>query len=572
MARDRPKKACSLGRIPRRNVGPWAREIISMCMISRQDRILQSQTMRNFYFTGSADGTAGVDNEIFPEIDHIASMLFSPVDPRFYIGYDRNESAENRAMADAAASYLSRDFRRRGVDEVMADAVNWGLIESSSFIKLLWGRHGFDPYLVPQTFMGVLQEGVADLDRQDAFVHTTFVTPASFERSIKDHPEEAAILRAVRRQAASRTDSDANPSDQGLRRLLIGGTIPVNLAPPQTSQPAGWVQWIRGPQAVLSPDTLESLIQVDELWVIDNEREDYTTFQVAGDIMIEGKLQRRNLCGIKGRHPFIKVTPNPLPTLLWGRSEVANMMMAQEAISSQVNGINRTMRMQEDPPLSIVGVSGNIDEKRSALMKPGGRISELNPQMKIENHAPKLDEQAVPWLDNLYAILHRASGLEAPISRGLGEQGVRSGVHGDTMVRMSGPRLRDRAILMERTYASLGELGFLTLQAKLPDRFELKSTSDSPNHQPVAFTLDQIPDDYDLSVDSHSASPAFADDARRLAFDLARLKAISDVDLIRLTHPPREDTLVADAEERHRQQAALVAAHPELLRKPSAHH
>jgi hypothetical protein len=242
-------------------------------------------------------------------------------------------------------------------------------------------------------------------------------------------------------------------------------------------------------------------------------------------------------------------------------------MMAQEAVSAQVNGISRTMRMQEDPPLSFQGItSGDIDQKRSALMKPGGRLAEMSPQFKIENHAPKLPEQALPWLSELKDIFHRASGFDAPVSRGMGDQ-MRSGLQANTAVRMATPRLRDRALAMERRYAALGDLGFQMLQAKIPIRFTLPS---KPNQaESTSFLLAQIPDDYRLEVDAHSSSPAFADDARRLAFDLARLKAVNDIDLIRLTHPPREDTLIANAEERHREQAAMIAAHPELLRKGS---
>lgn len=556
----------SIGRIPKRNVASWARDLINQCTVSRQDRVYQCETYRNFYFTGTADGSAGVDNEIFAEVDQLSSSLFSPVDPHYAITFSHSDTDENRAMGEAAASYLSTDFQRHGVDEMFAEAVNWGLIEASCFIKLLWDRGGFDPYLVGQTFMGVFNEATTDLDRQDAFVHTTFVTPASFERSIKGHPEEAAIMRAVARMAQADMSGTDGPS--GLRRLLIGGTIPVNLTPPQTSTPAGWVQWIRGPSAVMSPATLASLIQVDELWVLDNEREDYTTFQLVGDNVIEGKLQRRNLCGIKGRHPFIQVAPNAIKDYFWGRSEVSALMMAQEAVSAQVNGISKTMRMQEDPPLSFQGITGNIEDKRSALMRPGGRIAEVSPQFKIENHAPKLPEAALPWLNELKDIFHRASGFEAPVSRGLGDQSMRSGLQANTAVRMATPRLRDRALAVERRYAALGDLGFQILRAKLSTRFEIR-TKKTNQSEPTSFLFDQIPDDYRLEVDAHSSSPAFADDARRLAFDLARLKAIDDVDLIRLTHPPREDTLIANAEERHRQHAAMLAAHPELLRKGS---
>jgi hypothetical protein len=515
--------------------------------------------MRNFYYTGTDQGTGAVDNEVYPAIDHLASSLFSPLDPRFVMTFDHSNDAENRAKGDMAAKVLSRDFAHQGVDSAFAAAVNWGLVDGSCFVKLLWGRQGFDPWVIAQGYMGVYYEGLPDLDRQDAFVHTSFKTYASFARSIAGHPEERRILAHVRRQAADNRQELGEKRD--IRTLLIGGTMPVNLTPPQSNIPGGWVNWVRGPRAQLDPGTVAELIQLDELWVIDNEKEDYSTFLLVDDVVVEGKLQRRNLFDVPGHHPFVQIVPNETIDYFWGRSEVVQLMIAQDAITAQVNGISRTMRMQEDPPLSFVGGTGNVDTKRSALMKPGGRMAESSPTMKIENHAPKLAEQALPFLGDLRDNFNRQSGFEAPVSRGMGEQGVRSGVHGETMVRMASPRLRDRALAIEKTYAELGDLGFHLLQAKMGDRFMVEAEG-----RPVEFLLKQIPDDYHLGVDSHSSSPAFSEEARRLAFDLARVKAVDDKGLVRLTHPPQEDTLLAEIDERRRKQAEMVAAHPELLR------
>ena len=534
-------------------------------MVSRDDRTSESEVYRNFYFTGTPDGSGAVDNKIGADIDRLRSYFFSPVDPRFRIEFDRDKPAHVRAQAMAAGNWLSREFQFRSVDLCYAEALKWALIESCGHVKLLWNRGGFDPWFVAKNFFGVFQEGIADLDRQDAFVHSTFMTPSSFARTIRGHPEEAAIMRRIEREAQQGMDQ---PS--GLKQLLIGGTIPVNLTPPQTAQAGGWVEWMKAPRPVLDPQTLASLIEVNELWVIDNEREDYSTFQLVGDIVIDGALQRRNLSGVKGMHPFIKTCPNGLHDYYWGRSEVADMMMPQEALSQQVNGINRVMRMQEDPPTSLQGIRGDAQKKRAALMKPGGFIAEIDPQFKVENHAPHLADQALPWLAELNQISDRASGFEAPISRGHGEPGVRSGTHGETLVRMASPRLRDRALISEREYSDVGQFGFELARVKVGERFELHY-SENGQSQATAFTLGQIPDDYRITVDSHSASPAFSEDAYRRIMDLVRSKAINDVDLIRLTHPPGEDTLVANAEERHKEQAQLLASHPELLKRQSAH-
>jgi hypothetical protein len=559
-SRREPSHSASLGNIPKRDVGGWCKEIIDKCTVSRRPRVQHAETMRNFYYTGTDGGEGAIDNEIYPAIDHLASSLFSPLEPRFAMTFDHSNDAENRAKGEMAAKVLSRDFAHQGVDSAFSTAVNWGLVDGCCFVKLLWGRLGFDPWVVAQGYMGVYHEGLTNLDRQDAFVHTSFMTLASFERSIRDHPEERKILAYVRKQAADNKQELGEKRD--IRTLLIGGTLPVNLTPPQSNIPGGWVNWVKGPRAQLDPGTVAELVQIDELWVIDNEREDYSTFQVVDEIVVEGKLQRRNLFDIKGHHPFVQVCPNETIDYFWGRSEVVQLMIAQNAITAQVNGISRTMRMQEDPPMSFVGGTGNVDTKRSALMKPGGRLAESSPTFKIENNAPKLAEQALPFLEDLRANFNKQSGFEAPVSRGMGEQGVRSGVHGETMVRMASPRLRDRALAIERTYGELGDLGFQLLQAKMADEFSVETTDKGP----VNFILAQIPDDYHLGVDSHSSSPAFSEEARRLAFDLARVKAVDDKGLVRLTHPPQEDTLLAEIDERRRKQAEMVAAHPELLR------
>lgn len=81
------------------------------------------------------------------------------------------------------------------------------------------------------------------------------------------------------------------------------------------------------------------------------------------------------------------------------------------------------------------------------------------------------------------------------------------------------------------------------------------------------FLLAQLPDDFHVSVDSHSASPAFSEDAKRLATELMNHGAISAPDYIRLMQPQNADMLIAAAERRDEAQAKLLAEHPELLGK-----
>ena len=72
------------------------------------------------------------------------------------------------------------------------------------------------------------------------------------------------------------------------------------------------------------------------------------------------------------------------------------------------------------------------------------------------------------------------------------------------------------------------------------------------------FLLSQLPDGFQVQVDSHSASPAFAEDNRQVAIALARAGAIDSEDLIHMLHPPGAELLLARLRERQKAQAAAA--------------
>jgi hypothetical protein len=69
------------------------------------------------------------------------------------------------------------------------------------------------------------------------------------------------------------------------------------------------------------------------------------------------------------------------------------------------------------------------------------------------------------------------------------------------------------------------------------------------------FTLMDLPSTFQVQVDSHSASPAFAEDNRQVAIALARAGAIDAEDLIHMLHPPGAELLLARLRQRQKQQA-----------------
>ena len=71
----------------------------------------------------------------------------------------------------------------------------------------------------------------------------------------------------------------------------------------------------------------------------------------------------------------------------------------------------------------------------------------------------------------------------------------------------------------------------------------------------MEFTLHDLPDNFQVQVDSHSDSPAFDEDNRQVAIALSRAGAIDAEDLIHMLHPPGAELLLARLRQRHKRQA-----------------
>ena len=554
-------------KLPSRHLEEWALELIEECTQSRDQRRDLSKMWRSYYFTGTSDGTVAFYNRCYPHIERLSAFLFSPTDVRFDIDFDETEDETVHEMGHAAARKLNREFHRCSLDTAFSSAVNGGLVEGCNLVKLVWGHEGMEGWIVRPGFFGVLREDIDDLDWQEAFVHTTYLTPSAFERTIVDHPEKDAIMDQVKSAAKSSQDQDEFNEDY-MHQIIVGGTQPVSTT---TSSGSGMVGITGVPQPMLDAKIAQSLVRLDELWVQDRERQDYTTIRlVKPNILIEGKYKRRNLCGLTdsngkdsdmaGYHPFIKVCPNEVQGYFWGQSEIANIYRLQDDLNDQLRDIRRITRLRADPPRSATGFSGMTLEKYKAFKRPGGFVSEENPTAKMNEHAPQIPPEMFTRLDKTIQMFDDVAGF-TPILQGQGEQGVRSQSQASTLSRNASPRMRDRSLICERQCTELGEFSLKMLQAKDAE-VHLAGVKGK-----TEFLLSQLPDDAKVVVDSHTSSPVYQEDAERKAFGLHRAGAIDAEDLIMLTHPPHEDKLRARAKARAEAQQKMIQEHPELLTK-----
>jgi hypothetical protein len=545
-------------RLPKTNdrLVPWAKEIIEECYVSREARRDQIGAWQQYYFMGKTDGQQARYNRIYSHVDRLASMLFSPVDVRFNIEFDAGEPEAVHDLGHSAGRTLNREFHRCGIDMTFAQGVNTALVKGCCLLKVLWGNDGLEGWLVHPESFGVLREDIDELDRQEAFVHRNYLTKSQFRRTLSDFSE------SERNKIMAQIDQYAMPKnvdekESFFHQVVIGGTNPpVGLG--SATGTTGQVQIVSIPAPVLHPHTAARLVEMDELWVLDTDRGDWTTIKIVGDILIESQNRRRNISEVPQEQPFHKICPNEVDGYFWGTSEVTQSYRLQDLLNDQVLDLTRLTRLKSDPPRAAVGFSGITAEKYKVLKRPGGFISEENPNAKVQTLAEEIPaelfksiEKTIEWFDDVAGF--------APILMGQGDTGVRSSAQTSTLSRNASPRLRDRSLLVERQVTNVGDFCLKLLAVKDP---EIKNTEKKQQ-----FMLSQLPDDYHVVVDSHTSSPIFTEDAMQKAFALAKAGAIDGEDLIRLTHPPGEDSLVLHAKQRAEAQAKLMQQHPELLTK-----
>ena len=551
-------------KLPSRHIGPWTREIIDECMVSRETRRTQGRQWTSLYYNGALGGVAK-DNLCFSHIDKLSSYLFSPSDVRFDVTFEADESQRWSGAADLSARHLTREFRRTRCGLGFAQAVDMALIKGCALIKLIWSAKGYQTQLIKPEMFGVLREDIEDLDEQDAFVFSYYLTPAQFERAMVGHQKAREITEEVIEKSISQTRE--NFEQDYFHEIVVGGTQPISLT--TSNNQRGSVSYQSIPAPMLSPEVASQLVRIDECWIMNDEaREgqgDWTTIRMVGDVVIDGEYRYQNMCDIPGHNPFIKVCPNEVAGYFWGRSELATVQGSQIWLNERLDDIDRIFKRQANPSRSFTGFSAITDEKARILGAPGGILTDAQaPNAKIESLSPTMPPNALEYIQMIRKSFEDAGGF-TPMTSGQGDAGVRSGAQANALMKTSSPRLRDRALIVEDQCAALGDLCLRMSQIKDPRVFTLpKSGGIADMFSKVReFTLAQLPDDAQVSVDSHTSSPAFSGDNTQLAFALAGRGAIDGEALIKMTHPPYQDELVLSYREREQAKAQFLQQHPE---------
>ena len=529
----------------------WVKEVADECMASAEERAMVYTRASQYYYTGTYDARAAIFNKTKGFVDKLSGFLMQPNDVRYQIVFDSGEPDSVLERAQLVSEKLTADYRQTDSDITFSDAVTWSLVNGCYLLKHYPDETGFKVIPVhPQNF-GVLGETILDLDEQEAFCHVTYPTTSRLRTMLAENPRRKEILDRITESRPTQQDEE---QPTYFHQMVVGGLNPLGEPGGMPNAEAGGIVNVFPVPTPWRPNRRVSpTVKHCELWIKDRDTKDYTTIQfVYPDIIIEGELTRRNLSRIPGHSSFIKIQAQTTPGYFWGRPIIADIQMLQDVLNKRLRDIKVMWDRNVNAPQVFSGFTSITEEQYFKIINEGGFINDANPNAKAQK---LLDPPPPNYMEEIQFIMQlfdECAGF-SPIMSGQGEPGVRAGVHAQTLVRTSSPRLIDQAARIERQLAQSGYISLRIMQAM----DALIYNTDSG----IEFFLHDLPDNFQVQVDSHSASPAFAEDSRQIAIALARAGAADGEDLIHMLHPPNAELILARY--RQRQKKAAQAAQAE---------
>jgi hypothetical protein len=495
-------------------------DIIQKCLVSRETRRSDYTLLRAYYLFGAnPDEPPAYFNKIGPHLDQLTSFLYSAETTRFSIQLGASVPMLEHRKTPVLTQAMNDEWLNSNADQVFSTALTWALCYNTSFIKLIV-KNGIHPYTVQPSSIGVLREDAQYTDRQEALVHTYYMTKSELYARLYSHPKRQEIVDRV----VSGYKEPENNIPDAVNRIITSQSNPViygnvNLELYGTNR--------------YKPEVAEDTVEMKELWLWNNDTEDYQVVTIASpDIVIYDRPGESMF--LKGELPFVQITPDPLPDYYWGQSECQKLIMLQQLRNQRMTEILDLLAKQVTPPTALSGFTGILDEKNFALNRAGGLLSSDMPNAKVDKLAPQMPADLFEVIHEIDSMFAEVSGISNVLS-GKGESGVRSQGHASQLARLGSSRAKKRALIVEDSLEKVATLYMKCMQVY--DKTHFKDTEDVP------FIAEQFTRDYVVKVDAHSNSPIFTEDLKQLAFNLYKTGAIDKESLLDLIDVPMKQLL-----------------------------
>ena len=496
-------------------------ELMQKCLVSKEERRGDYSTLRAYYLFGAGpEDPPAYFNKIGPHLDQLTSFLYSAETTRFSIQLGAAVNHLEHRKSPTLTQALNDKWLDSNADQVFSQCLNWSLVYNTTFIKLVVRNGNVYPYMVEPSAIGVLREDLAYTDRQEAIVHTYYVTKSDLYARLYSHPKREEIVSRV----TSGYKGDESEVPEAVNRIVLSQSNPqmygnVNMD----------LYGVNRYKSRVAEDTVE----MHELWVWDDEVQDYQVVTIASPTVVIYDRPAQSMF-LKGELPFVQVCPDPIYDYYWGQSECQKLIMLQQLRNQRMNEILDLLSKQVNPPTSLIGFTGILDEKNFALNRAGGLLATDMPNAKVEKLSPDMPSNLFEVIHEIDNMFSEVSGISNVLS-GRGESGVRSQGHASQLARLGSSRAKKRALIVEDSLEKVATLYLKLMQAYDPTHFH------DIENQP--FIAEQFTKDYVVKVDAHSNSPIFTEDQRSLAFNMFKAGAIDKESLIDLLDPPMKQLL-----------------------------
>ena len=518
------------------------RDLIEKCMVSLQERKGDYSALRSWFLFGSGpEESPTIFNKIYPHIDQLTSFLYSAETTRFSINTGASVPDQEQIKVPRLTLALNDEWLNSNADQVFSSALTWALVFNSTFIKLVYNK-GIHPYMVEPASIGVLREDTPYTDRQEALVHTYYITKSELYARLYSHPKREQIVKRISTSVHTKTED----LPEGVDRIIMSQSNPTIY---------GNVNLDLFGMNRYKARVAEETVKMHELWVWNDETEDYQVITMADpDVFIYDRPGKEIF--LKGELPFVQICPNPQFDYYWGQSEVQRLVFLQQLRNNRMTEILDLLAKQVAPPTALTGFTGILDEKNFALNRAGGLLATDMPNAKAERLAPEMPSSLFEVIHECDAMFSEVSGISS-ILQGKGEAGVRSSGHASQLARLGSSRAKKRALIVEDSLEKVA-----TLYLKLMQTYDKTHFTDEEGNK---FIPEQFTRDYVVKVDAHSNSPIFTEDLRQLAFNLFKAQAIDKESLLDLLEPPMKQLL----KDRLRKKEQMAANQPQQAQPPA---
>jgi hypothetical protein len=557
---------------PRRQA-EFIKWVLDVCLNSRQDRKELYDRRRQFWLYGTSSDQDILYNRIESHLDLVSSFLYSSDHAQFSLSAPLNSPDALVKQFMSVEDSFNNDFRDAGLFDYFGDAIIGSLVWDSMILKSGWSDVNEDATctLIEPWKFGVFSEEVAELESQQAFVHTY-------------HIDYDNACQRLRRAGLSDKIKDLNvvntpfesPFPELITRMIIASTSGENLG--------GNVTGSVNPSYIARPSyhakVDRPLVGFNELTIWDDECEDYRVFFVmqpdiiisdskqtikalknAGSMKAERKQQEQfysTQCNpfFPREHPYTLVRPYPMYEYFWGKAHIESLIPLQEWSNERLEQIHDILDRQAYPPRVGSGFMGLSDEKMEAFGGADSWVMDQLPQAQIKELHPEMPPDIFADYMSIGQLFVEASGL-TEVLQGKGTAGVRSKDHAKQLSSTGSGRIKKTATKLE---APLVRVGNLTL--KLNMRNNNNALTPDPKEdgkEGDPFYYSNLTSDYALRIAGHSHSPLFSDDSKELAGFLFKSQAIDQEGLLRLLNPPNRDNLIHQLRARKKQAAQAAA-------------